>query len=169
MKGIVAKVSYLASGAYKALKRFFINNDGNDKGTAGWTFIETLIVLGIILILTATVGFSAVKYLQKAKVVAVRSQIDSIDLALQAYYLDCGIYPSEEQGLASLWEKPSTEPIPEAWDGPYLAKRLPKDPWNREYVYLNPGPEGTSYGIASYGADGMEGGENDNVDITSWN
>lgn len=134
----------------------------------GWTFIETLIVLGIILILTATVGFSSVRYLQKAKVVAVRTQLDSYDLALQAYYLDCGCYPSQDQGLAALWEKPQSEPVPENWDGPYLAKAPPKDPWGREFVYLLPGPDGIPYGIASYGLDGIEGGDDENADIASW-
>ncbi len=138
---------------------------GNDDG---WTFIETLIVLGIILILTATVSFMAVRYLQKAKVVASRSQIDSFDLALQAYYLDCGNYPTEEQGLAALWEKPSMEPVSVNWNGPYMAKRVPKDSWNRDFVYKFPGPENFPYGVATYGADGLEGGDKENADIVSW-
>ena len=134
----------------------------------GWTFIETLIVLGIVLILTATVGFTAVRYLHKAKIVASRSQIDTIELALQAYYLDCGTFPSAEQGLDSLWTKPTVSPVPDAWNGPYIAKRLPKDPWSREYVYRMPGPDGLPYGIASLGADGMDGGDGENADIVSW-
>ena len=135
---------------------------------AGWTFIETLIVLGIVLILTATVGFTAVKYLQKAKLVAARSQIDTLELALQAYYLDCGSFPSEEQGLASLWAKPTASPVSEAWNGPYIAKRIPNDPWGRAYGYKNPGPDGLPYGVSSLGEDGFEGGNGENADIVSW-
>ena len=134
----------------------------------GWTFIETLIVLGIVLILTATVGFTAVKYLQKAKLVAARSQIDTLELALQAYYLDCGSFPSEEQGLASLWSKPTVPPVSEAWNGPYIAKRIPDDPWGKAYKYKNPGPDGLPYGISSLGEDGFEGGSGENADIVSW-
>jgi len=134
----------------------------------GWTFIETLIVLGIILILTATVGFTAVRYLQKAKVVAARSQIDTIELALQAYYLDCGAFPTQEQGLEALWSKPTTSPVPDRWNGPYVAKRIPKDPWGNAYVYKKPGPDGLPYGIAALGEDGLEGGDDENADIASW-
>lgn len=139
-----------------------------DESDGGWTFIETLIVLGIVLILTATVGFTAVKYLQKAKVVAVRTQLDTLDLALQTYYLDCGSFPSAEQGLESLWTKPAVSPVPESWNGPYLMKKLSKDPWSREYVYKIPGPNGLPYGIASLGADGQDGGTGENADIVSW-
>ncbi len=142
-------------------------DQGEDRD-GGWTFIETLIVLGIVLILTATVGFTAVRYLQKAKVVAVRTQLDTLDLALQTYYLDCGAFPSAEQGLDALWAKPSVSPVPEAWNGPYLMKKLSKDPWGRDYVYRLPGPGGLPYGIASLGADGQEGGTGENADIVSW-
>ncbi|HAP42661.1 MAG TPA: type II secretion system protein GspG [Spirochaetaceae bacterium] len=141
---------------------------GSAKADAGWTFMETLIVLGIILILTATVAFMAIRYLGKAKVVAVRSQIDALELALQAYYLDCGYFPTQEQGLAALWEKPTLSPVPDAWGGPYMAKQLPRDPWGRDFVYRLPGPNSQMYGIASYGADGIEGGEGEALDITSW-
>lgn len=138
------------------------------KDDTGWTFIETLIVLGIILVLTATVGFTAVRYLQKAKVVAARSQIETLELALQSYYLDCGVFPNEEQGLESLWVKPSGAPIPENWNGPYVAKRIPKDPWGNSYVYKKPGPDGLPYGVVSYGEDGNEGGSGNDEDIHSW-
>lgn len=134
----------------------------------GWTFIETLIVLGIILVLTASVGFMSIRYLQKAKVVAARNQIETFVTALQAYYLDCGMFPTQEQGLDALYTRPLIEPVPEGWNGPYIAKPVPKDPWGNEYVYMVPGPEGLPFGVKSLGADGMEGGEGENEDIVSW-
>ncbi len=138
------------------------------KNEDGWTFIETLIVMGIILILTASVGFTAVKQLDKARIVAAKSQIETFTLALDAYYLDCGTYPSEEQGLDALWNAPTIPPESDNWNGPYLNKAVPKDPWGNDYHYINPGQSGLPYGIISYGKDGLEGGEQNAKDISSW-
>jgi general secretion pathway protein G len=148
----------------KIKKSFFSLLKEND----GWTFIETLIVIAIILILTATVGFVAAGNLNKARKASAQSQIDSFCIALEAYYIDCGIYPTEEQGLEALHNKPETEPVSENWNGPYLYKNPPKDPWGNEYEYKNTGTEGNKYGIRSFGADGQEGGEGDDADISSW-
>lgn len=139
----------------------------HDSGEGGWTFIETLIVIGIILILTSSVGFMAVKYLDKAKSVTARSQIETFALALDAYYLDCGTYPSAEQGLNALWEKPSSSDS-DGWNGPYLGKAIPKDPWGGDYAYIVPGENGLPFGIRSFGRDGKEGGEGYDADICSW-
>lgn len=138
------------------------------KNNDGWTFIETLIVMAIVLILTAAVGFNAVKQLDKAKIVTVKSQIETFSLALDSYYMDNGTYPSQEQGLNALWEKPTSAPEPAGWNGPYLTKPVPKDPWGAEYQYTVPGSSGLPYGVMSYGKDGTEGGENNDADITSW-
>jgi general secretion pathway protein G len=138
------------------------------KKDEGWTFIETLIVMAIVLILTAAVGFNAVKQLDKAKIVTAKSQIETFSLALDSYYMDNGMYPSQEQGLNALWEKPSSSPEPAGWNGPYLTKPVPKDPWGNEYQYTVPGNNGLPYGVMSYGKDGTEGGENNDADITSW-
>lgn len=139
-----------------------------DDREGGWTFIETLVVIGIILILTASVGFMAFRYLEKAKNVSARSQIETFSLALDAYYLDCGRYPTAEQGLGVLWERPSTEPIPAGWNGPYLSKKVPLDPWGAAYEYIVPGQNGLPFGIRSLGADGREGGEGNDADVSSW-
>jgi general secretion pathway protein G len=139
-----------------------------DDPQGGWTFIETLIVIGIVLILTSSVGFMAVRYLGKARSVTARSQIETFSLALDAYFLDCGRYPSQEQGLASLWEKPNTEPVPARWNGPYINKGVPPDPWENEYEYTVPGPNNLPFGIRSLGADGRVGGEGEDADISSW-
>jgi general secretion pathway protein G len=132
----------------------------------GWTFIETLIVIGIVLVLTSSVGFMAVKYLDRAKVVTARSQIETFGVSLDAYFLDCGEYPSETEGLPALWESPAS--AGNLWNGPYLSKPVPKDPWGNDYEYRNPGPGNTRYGVRSFGGDGMEGGSGNEADISSW-
>lgn len=144
------------------------NSSRYDDKEGGWTFIETIIVIGIILILTSSVGIMAVKYLDKAKSVAARSQIETFSLGLDAYFLDCGTYPSADQGLASLWEKPSQEPLSSSWNGPYVNKPIPKDPWGNPYEYIVPGNNGLPFGIRSLGGDKSEGGEGNAADIKSW-
>ena len=134
----------------------------------GWTFMETLIVIAIILILTSSVGYMAVQYLDKARIAAAKSQIESFCTALESYYIDNGRYPSGEQGLAALWEKPTVQPVSDKWSGPYMYKNTPKDPWGNEYEYTSPGKNGLPYTIRSFGADGREGGEKNDADISSW-
>ena len=138
------------------------------KNEDGWTFVETLIVISIVLILTSTVSFMGFRYVGKAKIVAARTQIENFSMALDTYFMDNMRYPIEEQGLVSLWEKPILEPVPEDWDGPYLKKSLAKDPWKNNYEYTVPGPHGLPYGISSLGSDGLTGGEGDDRDISSW-
>lgn len=145
-----------------------VTKDPLDDPEGGWTFIETLIVIGIILILTSSVGVMAIRYLDKARTVSARSQIETYSLALDAYYLDCGKYPTTEQGLAALWEKPSLEPLPRNWNGPYVNKPINKDPWGNAYEYTVPGPGGLPFGIRSFGGDGTQGGEGKNGDVASW-
>ena len=138
------------------------------KNEDGWTFMETLIVIAIILILTATVGFMAINSLEKSRIAAARTQIESFATAIEAYYIDCGNFPTTEQGFGALRKKPETAPSSENWSGPYIYKDVPKDPWGYEYEYTSPAPDGSPYGIRSFGADGIEGGENKNADIKSW-
>jgi general secretion pathway protein G len=139
-----------------------MNPDGREDG---WTFIETLIVIGIILILTAAVGFSAFKYIDQAKAATAKSQIDTFSIALNSYFFDCGAYPTREEGLDVLWNKPSGG---ERWNGPYLQKAVPKDPWGNAYEYQVPGPNGLPFAIRSFGSDGAEGGAGNAADISSW-
>ncbi len=134
----------------------------------GWTFVETLIVIAIVLILTSTVGFMAFRYLDRARIVTARSQIESFSLALNSYFFDNKKFPDQEQGLSSLWEKPSSGAVPTDWSGPYIEKPVPDDPWGNSYEYINPGPGGLPFGIRSFGADGFEGGEGDDADIVTW-
>lgn len=137
----------------------------NDRG---WTFIETLIVIGIIVILASSVGIIGFRYLDRARAASTKNQIEVFTIALEAYQFDCGRYPTEGQGLDALWQKPSLEPVPRGWDGPYISKRVDADPWNTPYVYDIPGPNGLPFGISSLGADGTAGGDGVNTDLKSW-
>lgn len=136
------------------------------KHSEGWTFVETLIVMAIVLILTASVGFSSIKQLNKARIVTAKSQIETFCLALDSYYMDVGDYPLQDDGLSALWTKPTTNS--DGWNGPYLSKPVPKDPWGNDYYYVIPGENGLPYGVCSFGKDGMEGGEGNEADIKSW-
>ena len=138
------------------------------KKDKGFTFIETIVTITIILILSAALGFSAIKYIERARLAACRNQIETIRLALQSYFLDCGQYPSEAQGLKAIWEIPILAPVPSRWDGPYINRQLPKDPWGNDFVYKNPGEKNLPFSIMSFGADGKIGGEGINADIYSW-
>lgn len=139
-----------------------------NKTDEGFSFIETIVAISIILILSAAVGFSAIKYIERARTAACRNQIETFRLALQSYLLDCGIYPTEAQGLSALWEKPILAPVPARWDGPYIDRQIPKDPWGNDYVYKNPGDKNLPFTIMSYGAYGKSGGEGQNAAIYSW-
>jgi len=138
------------------------------KGSDGWTLMETVIVIAIILILTSSVGYMAIKYLDKARTATAKGQIEAFCTALESYYIDCGRYPSAEQGLNALWQKPTVQPVSDNWSGPYIYKNIPNDPWGNAYEYTVPGNNGLPYSIRSFGADGREGGSGNDADITSW-
>ena len=138
------------------------------KTDEGFTFIETIVSISIILILSAAVGFSAIRYVDRARTAACRNQIETFRLALQAYFLDCGQYPTEVQGLGALWEQPTVAPIPSRWSGPYIDRQIPLDPWGNNFNYSNPGERNLPFSIMSFGADGKTGGESTNADIYSW-
>jgi general secretion pathway protein G len=131
----------------------------------GWTFMETLIVIGIVLTLTAMVGLMAFRFMDQAKQAAARSQIEVFGLALDAYYLDCRAYPGQAEGLGALWQKPASGS--EEWNGPYLSKAPAQDPWGRPYAYSSPGPDGLPFQVLSLGADGKEGGQGKDKDLRS--
>jgi general secretion pathway protein G len=116
----------------------------------------------------SAVAFVTIRQVSKARTVSAKSQIETLALALDAYALDCAQYPTEEQGLDALREKPSVEPIPAGWAGPYVNKKISADPWGHPYEYKVPGPSGLPFGIRSFGSDGKEGGEGDAKDIVSW-
>jgi general secretion pathway protein G len=140
---------------------------GEDR-QAGFTFIEIMVAMMILLILIGAAGFTYIRYVSRARVVGAKNQIEAFSIALNAYYLDCGRYPTAEQGLKALWEKPVLEPVPSQWSGPYLNKEVPQDPWGRPYEYSNPGPGGLPFALRSLGGDGAEGGEGNDQDVLSW-
>jgi general secretion pathway protein G len=131
---------------------------------AGFTLVELLVVMIIIGLLAALVGPRFIRQEEKAKIKAAKAQIELLGTALDTFRLDVGRYPRAEEGLEALRTKPGGL---ERWDGPYLKKELPLDPWGQAYVYKSPGEHGP-YDIVSYGADSAPGGEGDNRDITSW-
>ncbi len=148
-----------------------INNLFNSiKSDPGFTLIELMIVITIIGILSLIIIPRFMDIPRKARIEAARQQIAAFGMALDRYYLDNGVYPTTEQGLDSLVNKPNTEPLPMNYnEGGYMKKRIiPKDPWGREYKYVSPSEHGNDYEILSYGADGNEGGEGQDADLKSW-
>jgi general secretion pathway protein G len=134
----------------------------------GFTLIEVLVVVVILGILAALIVPRIMDRPDEARIIAARNDIRAIKSALNLYRLDNGVYPSTEQGLMALVQKPDTGVVPRNWKpGGYLDK-LPKDPWRNDYQYLSPGVYG-EIDILSYGADGQPGGEGINADIGSWN
>lgn len=133
--------------------------------TAGFTLLELLVVIVIIGLLAA---FVAPRYFAQAaasKMQIARVQIDAFEKGLVQFHIDTGHYPSGEAGLVTLFVQPPDEAN---WQGPYLKKAMPADPWQRAYLYRAPGREGRDYEIVSYGADGEPGGSGDAADVASW-
>ncbi|HYV96532.1 MAG TPA: type II secretion system major pseudopilin GspG [Gemmatimonadaceae bacterium] len=134
----------------------------------GFTLIEILVVIVVIAILATLVAPSIFQNVGAAKTATAKSQIEMLSTALDSYRLSTGSYPTTEQGLNALNERPSIDP-PANWNGPYLRKAVPLDPWNRAYVYIFPGQQNPNgFDLISYGADGLPGGEGENADIVSW-
>ena len=138
-------------------------------GEEGFTFLELMVVVVILGILATYIAPRFMGRTDDAKAVKAKVDILSIETALKLYKLDNGNYPTTEQGIAALVEKPSTEPVPLNWkEKGYLEKaKVPKDPWGKEYLYLSPGIH-DDYDLISYGADGVPGGEGKNKDVNSW-
>lgn len=134
------------------------------KRERGFTLIEMLIVMVILGLLAALVGPRMFGKVGKSKQRAAKAQITLFETALDTYRLDVGKYPTTEQGLEALRVKPGDT---ERWDGPYLPKEVPKDPWGNPYEYRSPGEQG-DFDIISYGADGSPGGEGEDADVVSW-
>ena len=126
--------------------------------------LELLVVMVIIGLLAGYVGPRYFAQVGKSEIKTARAQIDAFEKALDTYRLDVGRYPSSEQGLEALFTKPENE---SKWDGPYLKKRPPEDPWGNKYVYKSPGEHG-EYDLFSMGKDGRAGGSDEGADITNW-
>lgn len=135
--------------------------------TMGFTLIEVMVVVVILSILAALVIPKIMERPDEARLMKVKQDIRAIEAALKLYKLDNYTYPSTDQGLEALVQKPSGSPEPRQWkEGGYLA-HLPKDPWNTPYYYLSPG-EHSEFDIYSLGADSQPGGDKMNADIGNW-
>jgi len=139
------------------------------RNNRGFTLIEIMVVIVILALLAALVGPKLIGRSDDAKITDTRVQMKNFETALKLYKLDNGNYPSTEQGLTSLVAKPTVGMIPKNYksEGYLESKKIPKDPWGSDYVYLSPGEHG-DFDIYSFGADGAKGGEGKGADITSW-
>lgn len=149
---------------------FFGTNQGKKRRDtagyrrAGFTLLELLVVIVIIGLLAAYVGPKYFSQLGKSEVTIAKAQIEAFDKSLDTYRLDVGRYPSTEEGLGALMTAPPSASA--KWNGPYLKKGIPLDPWGRAYQYRSPGAR-SEYEIVSLGKDGQPGGSADNADISS--
>ena len=128
----------------------------------GFTLLELLVVIVIIGLLAAYVGPRYFAQLGKSEQKVAKAQIEAFGKALDTYRLDTGLYPTTEQGLRALVTKPNDET---KWQGPYLQKDVPLDPWGKAYLYRSPG-QSAEFDLQSYGKDGQAGGEGDNADVS---
>lgn len=137
---------------------------GRALARAGFTLVELLVVMVILGLLVALVAPNYIGRVDSAKRDAARAQIENLGAALDMFRLDVGRYPNAQEGLDALRRRPADL---DRWDGPYLKKNVPKDPWGNQYIYRNPG-EQEAYDLISYGADGVAGGNDEGGDIISW-
>ncbi len=129
--------------------------------SAGFTLLELLVVIVIIGLLAGYVAPRYFAQVGKSEVQVAKAQIDALEKALDQYRLDTRHYPNVDQGLSALVERPGDEP---SWNGPYLRKAVPNDPWGHPYVYRTPGQKG-EFDLFSYGRDGKAGGNGEDADI----
>jgi general secretion pathway protein G len=137
------------------------------RASRGFTLIEIMVVVVILGILAAMIVPKLTKKPGEARQVKAQQDIRALESALEMYKMDNFYYPSTTQGIEALVSKPSGEPQPRNWHGGYIA-RLPKDPWGFPYQYLSPGTKG-DYDVYSLGADGKQGGEDEDADVGNWN
>ena len=137
------------------------------KKRKGFTLIEIMVVVVIIGLLSALVGPRLLGQSDEAKRKTTQTQISQLEQVLGLYYLDNGAYPTSSQGVAALVTAPTTPPEPLNYKKGGYMKKMPKDAWGREFIYVSPGEHG-DFDIVSYGADGQEGGEGANADINNW-
>jgi len=135
--------------------------------SGGFTLIEIMVVIVILGILAGLVLPRFMGRTEEAKKVKAKLQIENLESALKLYKMDNGTYPTTEQGLEALVQKPTTGAVLANWrEGGYLEKgKIPLDPWNRPYVYISPGVKNKDFDLKSLGGDGEEGGEGESADI----
>lgn len=144
-----------------------MSNTRYNRRTAGFTLIEVMVVIVILGVLAALIVPKVMGRPDEARAVAARQDIAAISQALKLYKLDNRKYPTTEQGLQALVQKPTVSPVPDNWKAGGYLEKLPKDPWNSPYQYLSPGVHG-EFDVFSFGADGQAGGEGNDADIGNW-
>jgi general secretion pathway protein G len=134
----------------------------------GFTLLELMVVMVILVMLASVVTVVVLKRVDEARHAKGVADIQSIADAVDQFYLHSSRYPTTEEGLNALRVKPSGDDLPN-WDGPYIKKTIPKDPWSRDYVYTCPGEHNAdSYDLYSLGKDGKDGGTGSDADIKNW-
>ena len=156
-----SKLAYESTGVIRLPKK---------KNNSGFTSTQVLLV---IIVIAGVVGvvFSSRLLSQSGKAANAEAaeELEKIGIALDTYAKDNGDYPSTDQGIIALWEKPEIAPMPVNWNGPYLEIPIIKDPWGRDYIYIRPGVHNPfGYDLISFGADGIEGGTGEKEDVVSW-
>ena len=136
----------------------------NFRKSDGFTLLELLVVIVIIGLLAGYVAPRYFSQVGKSEIQVAKAQIDALDKALDQYRLDLRRYPTADEGLQALVTKPANEPN---WNGPYLKKAVPNDPWGRPYIYRVPGQK-SEFDLLSYGRDGKPGGSGEDADIGNW-
>ena len=133
---------------------------------SGFTLLELVVVIIVLGLLAGIVAPQIINRLSEAKSTTAKTQIELLSVALDGYRLDNGSYPTTDQGLGALRERPTRAPVPANWRGPYLRKAVPLDPWGRPYVYRAPGERNPSaFDLESLGRDGKPGGEGEDADV----
>jgi general secretion pathway protein G len=138
------------------------------KHQAGMTLIEIMVVVAIIGSIAALVTVNVLDYLDESKVETTKIQIKNVEGALEQFKRRHGFYPSSEQGLSALVEKPTVGKVPDNYPTDGYLKAVPKDGWGNEFVYYQPGVAGHKIELISYGGDGAEGGDDFDADITNY-
>ena len=138
----------------------------NVRRRSGFTLLELVVVIIVLGLLAGIVAPQIIGRLSEAKSTTARTQIELLSVALDGYRLDNGNYPTTDQGLAALRERPTRAPVPVNWRGPYLRKAVPVDPWGRPYLYRAPGERNPSaFDLESLGRDGKVGGDGEDADV----
>lgn len=156
-------------GCPRGLRRFVPAN-GWLRACRGFSLVELLVAISIMVILSGVVGVVFLREPGRARQAAARAQIERFRVALQLYANDNGMLPTERQGLDALVRKPTVPPVPlnyPEWGGYLDARDIPLDPWGNPYDYRVPGRGGEPYEIISYGRDGQPGGDGEDAEISS--
>jgi general secretion pathway protein G len=134
----------------------------------GFTLVELVVVMIILAVLAGVIVPRLYGRAEQGRRARAIADIKNLETTLDLYAADNGRFPTTDQGLQALREQPTTPPEARNWNGPYLKKPVPLDPWGHEYEYISPGTHNEDFDIVSYGQDGKEGGEGPDTDVTNW-